>query len=185
MKRFAAVLATLAVLGLGAGPATPAHVVAPRPVPSPTPAREDFWARFLAEVEIVKVPPPKPEPDPAAARRIFDMSNRERRLRHIPELTWWPAALKPAARAQTDRMVYRQKLYHNPKLRSLLYSLHIETIGENVGVGLSIDGIQKAFMRSREHRENILDREYSLCAVWVVREPGSRMWVTVVFGTAL
>src|SRR5207247_998539 len=111
-----------------------------------------FWSRLHWRVELLHAPPPKPVADQAAARRLLAMTNRERIARHLRPLTWWTVAVGPAARAQTDRMVRSHRLYHTPNLRTLLYRLDVEAIGENVGVGPSIDNVEVAFMRSREHR---------------------------------
>lgn len=51
---------------------------------------------------------------------------------------------------------------------------------ENVGVGTTIAGLHRAFMASREHRRNILNRTFEWVGIGVKRY-GDRLWVTVEF----
>jgi uncharacterized protein YkwD len=186
MRRIVAALGILAVTGLGAAPlASTPRAAEPEAAASPSPTPDDFWSHFRFDVEIIKAPPPAPEPDPTAARRLLALTNAERARRNLPLLRWWPEGVAEAARIQTDKMVESRHLFHTSNLRRLLYTLRVQTIGENVGVGPSLEGIERAFMRSREHRENILDREYRMAGIWVVRDPGGLLWVTVTFGSPL
>ncbi len=52
--------------------------------------------------------------------------------------------------------------------------------GENVGVGGSLDGLQRAFMASKLHRQNILNETYDHMAVGIVKADES-LWITVIF----
>jgi uncharacterized protein YkwD len=47
-------------------------------------------------------------------------------------------------------------------------------------VGGSLDGLESAFMQSKDHRENILRRQFDHMAVGIVRD-GDTLWVTVIF----
>jgi uncharacterized protein YkwD len=75
------------------------------------------------------------------------------------------------------------KLFHtkNPAtyyLRGVPWS----TWGENVGVtGGTIDGIEQAFMKSPDHRANILNRGFHRVAVGTYRDANGYLWVTVFF----
>ena len=56
-----------------------------------------------------------------------------------------------------------------------------QMLGENVGVGAAVSSVFEAFMRSSEHRANILRRRFDHVGVGVVRQDGSA-WVVLVFG---
>jgi uncharacterized protein YkwD len=73
-------------------------------------------------------------------------------------------------------------LFHSDTsaLMQALRPYHWSIGGENVGVGSSVDGLQGAFMRSKEHRDNILRSAFDHTAIGMVRMHG-KLWVTVVF----
>jgi uncharacterized protein YkwD len=149
-------------------------------IASPSPSPSVSWSVQL-RLRYGAAPTPTPEPEPLDASKLFDMTNDERTARGLAPLRWWPQAVGVAARAQAERMLAEQRVFHNPDLRSLLYSLNVEDIGENVGKGLAIENIQDAFMQSREHRANILDPDFRLAAVYAIRDVQGEEWVCVVF----
>ena len=53
-------------------------------------------------------------------------------------------------------------------------------LGENVGVGASLDSVHDALMKSASHRDNILKSAFERVGVGVVRK-GGRIWVTEIF----
>jgi hypothetical protein len=53
-------------------------------------------------------------------------------------------------------------------------------LGENVGVGGSVQAIQDAFIASPHHYENLVDPVYNYVGIGVV-DSGGRIWVTVDF----
>jgi hypothetical protein len=71
-------------------------------------------------------------------------------------------------------MVY---LHHNPELGSVTTGWF--ALGENVGVGPTVDSLHAAFMASPGHRANVLG-DYNYAGVGIV-EDGPRIWVTIVF----
>lgn len=88
--------------------------------------------------------------------------------------------LSKAARVHTKEMVLRNLLYHTPsdKLRRRVTFWSI--LGENVGVGNTVDSLHAAFMNSPAHRENILYSAFRHVGV-AVKTVDGRMWVTVIF----
>ncbi|MGH2710817.1 MAG: CAP domain-containing protein [Actinomycetota bacterium] len=54
------------------------------------------------------------------------------------------------------------------------------SLGENVGVGGSLDAVHDALMKSSSHRDNILKSAYERVGVGVVKQ-GGRVWVTEIF----
>lgn len=53
-------------------------------------------------------------------------------------------------------------------------------MGENVGVGDSLQAVHNALMDSSSHRENILSSAYQRVGVGIVKR-GGRVWVTELF----
>jgi hypothetical protein len=54
-------------------------------------------------------------------------------------------------------------------------------LGENVGVGGSVDSVHNAFMNSSGHRGNILDPAFNQIGAGVTRDGAGRYWVVQVF----
>jgi uncharacterized protein YkwD len=88
--------------------------------------------------------------------------------------------LSKAARRHTTEMVNKDTLYHTPsdKLRNRVTKWTI--LGENVGVGGSIDSLHQAFMNSPAHKANIIYSPFKHVGVGTNWEDG-RLWVTVIF----
>jgi uncharacterized protein YkwD len=53
-------------------------------------------------------------------------------------------------------------------------------LGENVGVGNTVDTLHTAFMNSPAHRDNIMFNSFRFVGVGAV-EAKDRLWVTVIF----
>ena len=87
--------------------------------------------------------------------------------------------LSSIAHAHSAAMARAQVLKHSTNLGSLVRGW--TTLGENVGVGMSLSDINRAFMASRSHRDNILCRCYRQFGTGVVRDTRGRYWVTQVF----
>lgn len=94
-------------------------------------------------------------------------------LRMDPELS-------KAARKHTAEMVNADTLYHTPSpaLRSRVTNW--SWLGENVGVGGTVDSLHIAFMNSPDHKENILWSKFRHVGIGV-KVANDRMWVTVLF----
>lgn len=95
------------------------------------------------------------------------------RLRLDPELS-------KAARVHTREMVERELLHHTsaPTLSHRVTRWNL--LGENVGVGHTVDSLHTAFMNSPAHRANIMLTSFRYVGVGTVSR-GGRLWVTVVF----
>lgn len=81
------------------------------------------------------------------------------------------------ARAHSRAMARRGYLYHTRDFRVLCCW---SAIAENVGYGSTVRVVHRAFMGSRGHRANILDRGSRGVGVGIVYARG-RLWVTEVF----
>ncbi len=84
------------------------------------------------------------------------------------------------ARRHSATMASRNLLYHNPYLAQWYSTWSWRILGENVGVGSSVASLHVAFMNSKPHRANILDRRFRNVGVGIVVRNG-RTWVTVNF----
>ena len=114
--------------------------------------------------------------DIARAVKAERVSHGRSYLRLDPELS-------RVARAHSQDMAERARLYHS-STRVLVNRLtNWEEVGENVGKGdLDHDGADytRAFMRSPLHRANVLLRGWKSIGVGVARRDGQR-YVTVLF----
>ncbi len=83
------------------------------------------------------------------------------------------------ARRWSANMAAAGGISHNMNLPNEV-SLPWEKLGENVGVGATVDSIQQAFINSPHHYENLVDPVYNYVGIGVV-DSGGRIWVTVDF----
>jgi uncharacterized protein YkwD len=88
--------------------------------------------------------------------------------------------LNQVALKHTREMVARSKLYHTPENAFRYRVTNWSMLGENVGVGGSVDSLHKAFMGSSGHRSNITSGSFRRVGVAALRHNG-RLWVTIVF----
>ena len=98
------------------------------------------------------------------------------RYRHgLPRLVERPR-LRVAAERQSLRMAKRGRLFHG----SLAWTSGRRCWGQIVGTGPTVRAVFRAFMRSADHRANMLDRFYRRAGYGVVKIRGA-VWVTVNF----
>lgn len=95
------------------------------------------------------------------------------RLKLDPELS-------KAARKHTKEMASRDSLYHTPSKVLGRRITRWRMLGENVGVGGTVDSLHQAFMSSPAHEDNILHSAFRHVGIGV-RKAGERLWVTVIF----
>ena len=108
-------------------------------------------------------------------RRLGAMTNTARQRYDLPRLVE-RARLRAAAERQSVRMAKRGRLFHG----SLAWTSGRRCWGQNVGKGPTIRAVFRAFMRSADHRANMLDRCYRRAGYGVVKTRGV-VWVTVNF----
>lgn len=84
--------------------------------------------------------------------------------------------LTSIAREHSANMARQQSLYHNPSLTTQVPNW--QAVGENVGEGPTVDDIHTAFMNSPEHRDNILDHDFTQIGVGVSVDSNGIVWVT-------
>jgi uncharacterized protein YkwD len=119
----------------------------------------------------------------AAARgrqTMFSLTNADRAARDRATLSL-DVTLSKYAKKHSRDMAKVGHLYHTSDLASKLSGLDWSIGGENVGVGSSLDGLERAFMRSKPHRQNILRTSFDHSAIGVYRDGKGTYWVTVIF----
>jgi uncharacterized protein YkwD len=116
------------------------------------------------------------------SRRVEQMLTitNEDRARHDRRALDLNARLSRYAERHSRAMADAGYLFHTPDLADKLRGLDWSLGGENVGVGSSLADLERAFMASRPHRQNILQRRFDHAAIGIVMSDGN-LWVTVIF----
>jgi len=104
------------------------------------------------------------------------------RTQHDRNALAFQAQVSRYAKEHSRAMARRGYIFHSTEeqLRAALGDVRWSLGGENVGVGGSLDSLQRAFMASKLHRQNILNKTYDHMAVGIVKSDDS-MWITVIF----
>ncbi len=122
---------------------------------------------------------------------LVDLTNKARAKEKLPEVKV-NALLMKAAQGHSANMAKQHKLTHEldgkrvkDRLDDLKYDW--ELCGENVG-NLNnlklLQGLFDSWMKSPEHRKNILQKEFDEIGIALVHDPkGNLYYVTQVFGT--
>ena len=95
------------------------------------------------------------------------------RLRLDPELS-------KSARVHTREMFERAVLHHTSTVTLGQRVTRWNMLGENVGVGHTVDSLHTAFMNSPAHRDNVMLRSFRYVGIGT-RMMDGRLWVTVIF----
>jgi uncharacterized protein YkwD len=85
--------------------------------------------------------------------------------------------LLSVARNWTERMVQAGQISHNPNLSSEV-SGNWTKLGENVGVGPSVDSLMQAFQNSPAHNRNLVDPDWNYVAVGVTLAADGQIYTT-------
>lgn len=113
--------------------------------------------------------------------RFVELTNQDRR-EHDRRALRFQRRISRYARAHSLAMAEKGYLFHSTEeqLVRALDGVHWSIGGENVGVGSSLESLQRAFMASELHRQNVLRRAFDHVAVGIVRRDGV-LWITVIF----
>ncbi|MDP9068735.1 MAG: CAP domain-containing protein [Actinomycetota bacterium] len=117
----------------------------------------------------------------AAERGFASKMNQERKARGLGTMKLDPELGKVSAR-HTKEMTSINTLVHSTTTQLTRRVTNWTSLGENVGVGATVDSLHTAFMNSPAHRDNILHGPFNNVGVGVKKD-GGRMWVTVIFET--
>jgi hypothetical protein len=115
--------------------------------------------------------------EPGLETKLVSLTNQERTSRGLAPLQL-ELQLTRIARDWSTRMAAQGSLSHRPNLGGAIIGSW-QRVGENVGVGPSVERIHDAFMNSTGHRNNVLG-DYSRIGVGIY-EVGGRYWITVNF----
>lgn len=88
--------------------------------------------------------------------------------------------LSRVAQRHVSAMVSRDRLYRTPASVLRRRVTRERILGQNVGVGVSVDGLRSAMVDSPSYRDNIRNDRYRHVGV-ALREAGGRVWFAAVF----
>lgn len=140
------------------------------------------WTRVLASAVGAVVILAAFAPSAQAENRRHQMLrliNEERQERGVGRVGL-DRELSAYAREHSFDMEREDELFHSQNLSRFL-PRSWSTWGENVGVGVSIRGLHRAFMRSDSHRVNVLSRVFDRVGIGVARTDDGIVWITIVF----
>jgi uncharacterized protein YkwD len=112
-----------------------------------------------------------------AERQLFNAVNQERKAHGLPSLKS-DEALTSAARQHTQRMAEQGMISHQlpgePNLlsRARAAGVHFSWLSENVDEGQNATAIHQSFMKSPQHRANILDSDMDSVGIGVAERNG-------------
>jgi len=112
-----------------------------------------------------------------AERQLLNAVNRERQAQGLPPLKS-DEALATAARAHAQRMAEQGTISHQlrgePNLLSRVRAAgaHFTWLAENVDEGPNPTAIHQSFMRSPQHRANILDTDMDSAGIGISERHG-------------
>ena len=144
--------------------------MAARPLRTLRAPRAVVAALTLALASVVVAPTPAADASPAAESAFVARINGLRASRGLPTLSV-SGELVGKARAWAAHMADAGGISHNPSLASGV-SANWSKLGENVGVGATVDALHNAFVASPSHLANLVDPSYSFVGVGVVERNG-------------
>ena len=120
--------------------------------------------------------------DFAAENELLESANKSRELAGVPPLRM-EESLRAAARTHAQRMVASEQLEHQLSGELSLLEriaqvspLKMDRVGENIANATCASGANEALMRSVPHRQNLLDRGFSVAGIAAIRSKG-RLYV--------
>src|SRR5215469_18646623 len=137
---------------------------------------------------------PQPSPtlfeDRDAEQQLLDLANQARQQAGVAAFEE-DAGLTQAALLHAQAMATAQQLSHQfsgePSLAERLAintNLHLDRAGENVAYSATVDRVQAVLMASPPHRANLLNADYNVAGIGVVRM-GETLYVTQDFAHGL
>lgn len=115
--------------------------------------------------------------DAGDASRLLSLTNQVRSSRGLGSLTV-DAELSAVAQRWATTLAAQGVLSHNSSLPSQVRGW--KSLGENVGVGGTVDAIHSGFLASPTHLENLVDPAFTRVGFGIVR-PDARIFVVEVF----
>ena len=112
-----------------------------------------------------------------AERSLFDALNHERRAQSLPALRW-NEALADAAQRHAQEMARQESVSHTLPGEASLASratkagAHFSWISENIVQSSTAAGAHEQFMKSPNHRANILDGDMDSVGIGIAERHG-------------
>jgi uncharacterized protein YkwD len=146
-----------------------------------TPRRHRFAAGIALALTLATVLVLSGAASASLRGRMLTLTNRSRRAHGLHALRM-DRPLARDAKHHSVRMARRGSLFHSGDVAHYLRHRRWSRWGENVGETQTVNlrSLQRAFMRSPDHRYNILNRSYHRVGIGVERRDG-RVWVTLDF----
>lgn len=110
-------------------------------------------------------------------QRIFVLTNQDRTAQGLQPLHW-DRSLAAAAAVHIDKMKDEKTLSHqypgepDVQARAAQAGAHFQAIAENIAMGYSAEAIEKQWMNSVPHRQNILDPQMNAIGIAVIEKNG-------------
>ena len=117
-------------------------------------------------------------------RAAFRATNQQR-VKHDRVKLRKSDCLHGFAQRQAVRMSKREEIYHQD-LQAILEKCDMRLVGENVAAGFASGRavVDQGWMKSKDHRANILERRYRRMSVVARKGNDGRWYVSQVFGRA-
>jgi uncharacterized protein YkwD len=130
-------------------------------------------------VTLVAAGPAVPAQAEGLRGRMLHAVNRTR-INHDLHRLRLNLRLSHHAHRHSARMARRGGIFHTPDLAGMVRRYGATSWGENVCQAGTVHRVRRLWMRSADHRYNMLHRPYDRAGVGVVRAHGW-LWVTVMF----
>ncbi len=110
-------------------------------------------------------------------QRILELTNADRTAQGLQPLHW-DRSLAAAAAVHLDKMKDEKSLSHqypgelDLQARAAQAGAHFQAIAENIAMGPSAEAIERQWMSSVPHRQNILDPQMNAIGIAVVEKNG-------------
>jgi uncharacterized protein YkwD len=134
-------------------------------------------AVLITLLTLISATAPAQQKTSAAERQLFNAVNQERKAHGLPSLKP-DAALATAARAHAQRMAEQGTISHQfpgePNLlsRARAAGARFSWLAENVAEGPNSTAIHQTFMKSPQHRANILDPDMDSAGIGIAERNG-------------
>jgi uncharacterized protein YkwD len=120
-----------------------------------------------------------------AEQQFLSLVNQERTSRGLAALTPQPLVTETLSRPWALKMAATGRLEHSGSGEAIFDAVAalfptINSVGENVGYGASVDQLHRALMDSPVHRANLLSEKFRHVGLGVA-QIGSTVWVTQTF----
>ncbi len=126
---------------------------------------------------------------PENVRQLLMLTNQDRAEQGLGPLTWSPE-LARAAELHDQQMVERNDLQHqfggepDVATRAGQAGAHFRAVAENIALGPNVAALEREWIHSAKHRENILDPRMNIIGIALVRRNGE-LWAVEDFAQAV